>query len=95
MRAPRSYFARSRRTRWSWSDLDERPRVMAHAEPGVAIGDRVPATISSTATGTLVRFRPGHSKESRMIPLATVYSPLAADAGRAAPPSPRAIPHNR
>ena len=44
-------------------DLDEGVRVMAHAEPGVAIGDRVAATYFKHGDRTLVRFRPD-SKET-------------------------------
>ena len=44
-------------------DLDERVRVMAHAQPGVAIGDRVAATFFKQGERTLVRFRPD-SKET-------------------------------
>ena len=39
-------------------DLDERARVMAHAQPGVAIGDRVAATYFKHGDRHLVRFRP-------------------------------------
>jgi uncharacterized OB-fold protein len=39
-------------------DLDEKPRVMAHAQPGVAIGDRVEATFFKHGDRSLVRFRP-------------------------------------
>ena len=37
--------------------LDEGPRVMAHAEPGVAIGERVRATFFRHGERTLLRFR--------------------------------------
>ena len=43
-------------------DLDEKARVMAHAQAGVAIGDRVAATFFKHGERTLVRFRPD-SKE--------------------------------
>ncbi|MBP0620544.1 Zn-ribbon domain-containing OB-fold protein [Cupriavidus consociatus] len=36
--------------------LDEGPRVMGHAEPGVAIGDRVRAGFLRFGEGTLLRF---------------------------------------
>ena len=39
-------------------DLDEGARVMAHAVPGVAIGDRVTATYFKHGDRNLVRFRP-------------------------------------
>lgn len=39
-------------------DLDEGARVMAHAEPGVRIGDRVAATFFEHEGLHLVRFRP-------------------------------------
>jgi hypothetical protein len=38
-------------------DLDEGARVMAHAEPGVAIGDRVVAGFFEHAGRPLLRFR--------------------------------------
>ena len=44
-------------------DLDERARVMAHAQAGVAIGDRVSATYFKHGERTLIRFRPD-SKET-------------------------------
>ena len=44
-------------------DLEEGARVMAHSEPGVAIGDRVSATYFKHGDRTLVRFRPD-SKET-------------------------------
>jgi uncharacterized OB-fold protein len=44
-------------------DLDEKARVMAHAEPGATIGDRVVAAFFKHGDRTLVRFRPD-SKES-------------------------------
>ena len=37
--------------------LDEGPRVMGHAEPGVAIGERVRASFLRFGEGTLLRFR--------------------------------------
>jgi uncharacterized OB-fold protein len=37
-------------------DLDEKTRLMGHAEPGVAIGDRVAATFFEHGGRTLVRF---------------------------------------
>ncbi|MGO4306869.1 Zn-ribbon domain-containing OB-fold protein [Cupriavidus sp. RAF12] len=37
--------------------LDEGPRVMGHAEPGVAIGDRVRAGFLTIGTQTLLRFQ--------------------------------------
>lgn len=37
--------------------LDEGPRVMAHAEPGVTIGERVRATFFQHGERTLLRFR--------------------------------------
>ena len=43
-------------------DLDEKARVMAHAQAGVAIGDRVVATFFRHGERNLVRFRPD-SKE--------------------------------
>ena len=43
-------------------DLDEKSRLMAHAQTGVAIGDRVVATFFKHGERTLVRFRPD-SKE--------------------------------
>ncbi|WP_354679648.1 Zn-ribbon domain-containing OB-fold protein [Cupriavidus plantarum] len=36
--------------------LDEGPRVMAHAAPGVRIGDRVRASFMPFGDGTLLRF---------------------------------------
>ncbi len=39
-------------------DLDEGARLLGHASPGVAIGDRVEVTFFSFAERTLVRFRP-------------------------------------
>jgi uncharacterized OB-fold protein len=39
-------------------DLDEGARLMAHAEPGVVIGDRVEAGFFSHGGRTLVRFTP-------------------------------------
>jgi uncharacterized OB-fold protein len=39
-------------------DLDEKSRVMAHAQAGAAIGDRVEATYFRHGDRTLVRFRP-------------------------------------
>ena len=44
-------------------DLDEQSRLMAHAQTGVAIGDRVVATFFRHGERTLVRFRPD-SRES-------------------------------
>jgi uncharacterized OB-fold protein len=44
-------------------DLDEKTRLMAHAQAGVAIGDRVVATFFKHGDRTLVRFRP-EPKES-------------------------------
>ena len=38
--------------------LDEGPRLMAHAAPGAAIGDRVHATFFTHNGRTLVRFMP-------------------------------------
>lgn len=38
-------------------DLDEKPRVMAHAQAGVSIGDRVVAEYFKHGDRTLVRFR--------------------------------------
>lgn len=40
------------------AQLDEGPRLMAHAEPGVRIGDRVAAGFFAHAGRTLVRFSP-------------------------------------
>jgi uncharacterized OB-fold protein len=42
-------------------DLDEGPRLMGHATPDVAIGDRVDAEIFQCAGRALVRFRPEHA----------------------------------
>lgn len=39
-------------------ELDEGPRLMGHAAPGVAIGDRVRAEVFAFAGRDLVRFRP-------------------------------------
>ena len=39
-------------------ELDEGPRLMGHAVPGVAIGDRVRAEFFAFAGRKLVRFRP-------------------------------------
>ena len=38
-------------------DLDEGARLMGHAEPGIAIGDRVAATFFDFAGRKLLRFR--------------------------------------
>lgn len=40
------------------AQLDEGPRLMAHAEPGVRIGDRVAAGFFAHDGRTLVRFSP-------------------------------------
>lgn len=40
------------------AQLDEGPRLMAHAEPGVRIGDRVAASFFAHDGRTLVRFSP-------------------------------------
>jgi uncharacterized OB-fold protein len=45
-------------------DLDEKTRLMAHAEAGIAIGARVAATFFQHGGRTLVRFRP-EPQESR------------------------------
>ena len=42
------------------ADLDEGPRLMGHAAPGLAIGDRVSAEFFRCAERTLVRFRAEH-----------------------------------
>ena len=42
-------------------DLDEGFRLMGHAVPGVAIGDRVVADYFIHGERTLVRFRPDHA----------------------------------
>ena len=39
-------------------DLDEKARLMAHAQAGTAIGERVAATFFKHGERTLVRFRP-------------------------------------
>ena len=42
------------------AQLEEGPRLMAHAEPGVQIGDRVSAGFFAHEGRTLVRFSPLH-----------------------------------
>ena len=63
MRAPSDEFRALAPYTLVLVDLDERARVMAHAQPGVAIGDRVAATYFTHGDRTLVRFRPD-SKET-------------------------------
>ena len=45
-------------------DLDEKARLMAHAEPGAKIGDRVAATFFRHGERTLVRFRADSGENS-------------------------------
>jgi uncharacterized OB-fold protein len=42
-------------------DLDEGPRLMGHAAPGLTIGDRVAAEFFQSTGHALVRFQPEHA----------------------------------